>query len=142
MVHDENAWSIGGIAPHAGLFGGISDLESYGFLLRNIYLGRWNKLISAETLSLFAKRSLPKNCGDWGLGFMLPSLKGSSAGDLMSRKSIGHTGFTGTSFWMDLEKDLFVSLLSNRVHPTRDNKGFVRLRPMIHNWVVEYLEAK
>lgn len=135
-VHDENAWSLGGVAPHAGLFGSIDDLSTYGLLLRQGLYGNTQK-IDSKVLKHFIKRSLPKERGDWGLGFMLPSEKNSSAGEHFSKTSFGHTGFTGTSFWFDPKKDLFVSILSNRVHPSRENRDFVSLRPMIHDWIVE-----
>ncbi len=140
-VHDENCWALGGVAPHAGLFGRIEDLEIYGQLLRQIGKGK-NKSISPSVLERFQKRALAKGVGDWGLGFMKPSQERSSAGELFSKKSFGHTGFTGTSFWFDPTRDLFICLLSNRVHPSRDNKGFQRLRPQLHDWTVEFLEKK
>ena len=141
QVHDENCWALGGIAPHAGLFGRIDDLELYGQFVRKLYLGKKVKNISPKTFKLFTKRSLPKNIGNWGYGYMLPSAKGSSAGDYFSKTSFGHTGFTGMSFWFDDKRDLFLCVMSNRVHPTRDNKGFVRLRPKIHNGLIELLEG-
>ena len=85
---------------------------------------------------------MPRSCGDWAYGFMVPALKGSSAGEHFSKKSFGHTGFTGTSLWFDPERDLLLCLLSNRVHPSRSNQGFIRLRPKLHDWSVEYLEGK
>ena len=85
---------------------------------------------------------MPAKRGDWGYGFMIPSLQGSSAGSLFSKKSFGHTGFTGTSLWFDPGRDLLVCLVSNRVHPTRKNRGFVSLRPLLHDWIVEFVEEK
>lgn len=140
-VHDENAWSIGGVAPHAGLFGSIDDLSAYGKLLRDALLGR-NKKLDEKVFKKFIKRSVPKEKGDWGLGFMLPSEKSSSAGEMFSRNSFGHTGFTGTSFWFDPKRDLYVCILSNRVHPTRENRDFVSLRPKIHDWIVAGVEER
>lgn len=138
-VHDENCWALGGIAPHAGLFGRIEDLEIYGNLIFKISKGK-NRHIKASVLETFQKRALPKDMGDWGLGFMKPSQQSSSAGEWFSKKSFGHTGFTGTSFWYDPTRELFVATVSNRVHPTRDNKGYQRLRPQLHDWVVSSLE--
>ncbi len=140
-VHDENCWALGGVAPHAGLFGSIADLASYGQLIWQIRQGK-NPHIKKSIIEVFQKRALPKGKGDWGLGFMKPSQKNSSAGALFSKKSFGHTGFTGTSFWYDPTRELFVGLVSNRVHPTRNNKGFQRLRPQLHDWVVAHLEDK
>lgn len=141
-VHDENAWSLGGVAPHAGLFGQMEDMKAYGFFLRDQMLQSNPVTFSRKTMQTFTQRSLDKKQGDWGYGFMLPSEKKSSAGELFSRKSFGHTGFTGTSFWYDPERDLFVTLLSNRIHPKRDQMGFTILRPQIHDWIVEWIEVQ
>ncbi|MCB0378273.1 MAG: serine hydrolase [Bdellovibrionales bacterium] len=140
-VHDENAWAMGGVAPHAGLFGRIEDLSSWGLELRKMWLGK-SSFVKASSLRPFVSRSLPTSRGDWGYGFMIPSPKSSSAGSLLSKKSFGHTGFTGTSLWYDPTRDLLVCLLSNRVHPSRKNQGFIRLRPQLHDWIVQYLEGK
>ena len=139
QVHDENAFSLGGMAPHAGLFGQIGDLSSYGLLLRNSFIGSDEAFIKQKTVKLFTRRSLKKKYGDWGLGFMCPSTQGSSAGQWLDRNSFGHTGFTGTSLWYDPKRDLLVCLVSNRVHPTRKNRGFVHLRPKLHDWIAEFL---
>jgi CubicO group peptidase (beta-lactamase class C family) len=71
---------------------------------------------------------------------MMPTRGAASCGRYFSAQSFGHTGFTGTSFWFDPRQDLFVSLLSNRVHPTRDNRLFLQLRPKIHDIVCENLD--
>jgi CubicO group peptidase (beta-lactamase class C family) len=139
QVHDENAWALGGVAPHAGLFARIKDMATYGLLLREIAQGR-QKHISKRTLKKFITRSLASRRGDWGYGFMLPSHKGSSAGEQFSRTSFGHTGFTGTSFWYDDQRDLFLCLLSNRVYPTRKSKDFQKLRPQIHDWLIQEIQ--
>lgn len=139
-VHDENAWALGGVAPHAGLFGPIDDLSRWGLLLRAAIRGADSRHFpGAETVRLFTKRSIPRARGDWALGFMLPTKGAASCGPLFSTRSVGHTGFTGTSIWYDPDRDLLVSLLSNRVHPTRENREFVALRPRIHTWIAEGL---
>jgi serine-type D-Ala-D-Ala carboxypeptidase len=140
QVHDENAWALGGVAPHAGLFGGIEDLSYYGLWLRQQYSGE-GKDMDPKVVSKFCGRSLPQSRGDWGYGFMLPSSPKSSAGQRMSMRSFGHTGFTGTSLWYDPQRDLLVCLLSNRVHPSRKQQGFVHLRPLLHDWIIEYIEG-
>lgn len=140
QVHDENCWALGGMAPHAGLFGGIDDLAHYGLLIRKAFLGK-NKAIAQQDIKKFCRRSMSTEKGDWGYGFMLPSPKGSSSGERFNKDSFGHTGFTGTSFWFDGRRDLFVGLLSNRVYPSRNNKGFQRLRPQMHDWLIEELEG-
>lgn len=139
-VHDENAWAMGGVAPQAGLFGRIEDLSEWGLILREAFRNK-KSLASPVIVKSFCKRSMSSSKGDWGYGFMKPSAKGSSAGELFSKDSVGHTGFTGTSLWFDSSRDLLVCILSNRVHLTRKNKGFVRLRPKLHDWTVQYLEG-
>jgi CubicO group peptidase (beta-lactamase class C family) len=140
-VHDENTWALRGVAPHAGLFGGISDVTGYGLMLRSAMRGSGSSIFpSASTVAKFTKRALPRARGDWALGFVMPSKGSSTAGPHFSLKSVGHTGFTGTSLWYDPKKDLLVTILSNRVHPTRDNTAFQKLRPQIHSWISEELD--
>jgi CubicO group peptidase (beta-lactamase class C family) len=127
-VHDENCWALGGVSTHAGLFGTIEAISSYGLSLRE-------QLYDHPTrLNGFFKKATNK--GDWTLGFMQPSL-GGSAGKYFSPQSIGHTGFTGTSLWFDPKRDLLVCILSNRVHPTRENAKFVGLRSVLHDTIVK-----
>ncbi|MCB0349420.1 MAG: serine hydrolase, partial [Bdellovibrionales bacterium] len=127
-VHDENAWALGGVSTHAGLFSTMEALVTYGLNLRSQFYDH------PKSLDLFFKKATSK--GDWTLGFMQPSKEGSSSGEYFSPKSIGHTGFVGTSLWFDPKLDLLVCILSNRVHPSRDNRKFVVLRPEIHNAIV------
>jgi CubicO group peptidase (beta-lactamase class C family) len=132
-VHDENTWSFGGVSSHAGLFGTIDDLTNYGMFLRSMTLAK------PATVKLFTKRAIPAAKGDWALGFMLPTKGQASCGKHFHPTSIGHTGFSGTSLWFDPQRDLLVTILSNRVHPTRENKNFVKLRPKLHDLVVKCL---
>ena len=138
-VHDDNTWSFGGVSTHAGLFGSIDDLAGYGLQLRAQLLGVPGALVRCDTAQRFAQRATPLETGDWALGFMLPSPQGASCGRHFSTRSIGHTGFTGTSLWYDPERDLLVVILSNRVYGGRENKAFLALRPQLHDWVVESL---
>jgi CubicO group peptidase (beta-lactamase class C family) len=139
-VHDQNTSSLKGVAPHAGLFGPIDDLSKYGLLLRGAMRGKESKnFASAETVKLFTKRAIPRTRGDWALGFMLPSKENASSGQLFSPLSVGHTGFTGTSLWYDPKRDLLVTILSNRVHPSVENIEIRKLRPKIHTWIAEEL---
>ena len=138
-VHDENAWSFGGVSSHAGLFGSIDDLGWFGLFIRGQLMGISKTLIKQKTARLFATRSRPPGKGDWALGYMLPTPGHSSCGDFFSPYSIGHTGFTGTSIWYDPAQDLLVAILSNRVAFGREVKDFLTLRPMIHNWIIEGL---
>ncbi|MES2963276.1 MAG: serine hydrolase [Bdellovibrionota bacterium] len=139
-VHDENTWSLKGVAPHAGLFGTHDDLSGYGLLLRGAMRGTGSSVFpSHETVAKFTKRAIPVKQGDWALGFMTPTKGGSSCGIRFSPKSVGHTGFTGTSLWYDPVRDLLITILSNRVNPTRENTAFLKLRPKIHDWIAEEL---
>lgn len=138
-VHDENTWALGGVSSHAGLFGTTTDVLEWGLWLRDLVRGE-SPYIKKTVAQEFFKRSLPTSKGDWALGFMLPTEGAASCGKHFSSTSVGHTGFTGTSFWMDLEKDLLVVLLSNRVHPTRKNELFRKERAKIHDAVVETLK--
>lgn len=137
-VHDDNTWTLGGVSTHAGLFGTIEDVSIWGLKLRNAYYGK-NTFIKTRTCRKFLKRAVPKSIGDWALGFMVPTNGKSSGGKYLSEMSYGHTGFTGTSFWFDAKKDLMIIILSNRVHPTRRNQRYAKLRPEIHNWIIESL---
>jgi CubicO group peptidase (beta-lactamase class C family) len=137
QVHDENAYAVGGIEGHAGLFGAAGDINRLLIELLFAYHGRTNTgLFQQELLHQFFQR-LPGT--DKALGFDTPSLTGSSCGQGFSQNSIGHLGFTGTSFWMDLEQSVIVILLTNRVHPTRDNERIKKFRPELHDAVMNLI---
>lgn len=138
-VHDENTWALGGVSSHAGLFGSIDDLGWFGLFVRGQLLGISRTVIKQKTAQMFASRSRPVGKGDWALGYMMPTPGSSSSGDFFSVYSIGHTGFTGTSFWYDPAQDLGIGILSNRLAFGRENDEFKRLRPQIHNWIVDGL---
>jgi CubicO group peptidase (beta-lactamase class C family) len=100
----------------------LDSLEGSGFLRRPTAL--------LMTSNLTAGRGENR-----GLGWMIKS-PGSAAGDLMGDRSFGHTGFTGTSLWIDPERGLYAALLSNRVHPRRDNMKIFRVRHIFHNLAI------
>lgn len=137
-VHDENTWALGGVSSHAGLFGSASDVMQWGLWLREC-VRSGNSYVDRATAKRFTTRALPQHRGDWSLGFMMPTQGKASCGQYFDLGSVGHTGFTGTSFWMDIKTDLIVVLLSNRIHPTRKNELFRKVRPLIHDMVVETL---
>ncbi|GKT08881.1 serine hydrolase [Desulforhabdus sp. TSK] len=142
-VHDENAYTLGGITGHAGLFGTARQVFHQLSLLWRIYLGRISDgPCSRETVQTFWTRSDPPSHGTWALGFDTPSAAQSSAGDLFSPGSVGHLGFTGTSFWLDLEKEIVVILLTNRVYPSRQNDKLRVFRPLLHNLIMESFNGK
>lgn len=139
-VHDENASALGGWSGHAGLFGTAGEVYVIADMIRGHYLGERRDLLRPETVrDFFTRQEIPKG-STWALGWDTPSPEGSSAGRYFSQKSVGHLGFTGTSLWMDLEKDVVVILLTNRVHPTRENGKIREFRPRIHDAVMAGLK--
>lgn len=137
QVHDENAYVVGGVQGHAGLFGTAAAVHRLVSKLLSAYLWtRSGSLFKTEMVRLFFRR-LPNT--DKALGFDAPALKNSSAGSYFSANSVGHLGFTGTSFWMDLERLIIVILLTNRVHPTRANMTIKAFRPKLHDAVMKSL---
>lgn len=135
-VHDDNAWYAGGVDGHAGLFGSAGDVFQ---LLRRLvadYHGRSPRpLISRQILSeLFHGTSTHP----FALGFDRPTAHGSSAGNHFSVNTVGHLGFTGVSFWLDLDRDCTVILLTNRVHPFRWHNRLTAYRPRIHDRIMEH----
>ncbi len=144
-VHDENAGRLGGVSGHAGLFSNALDLSRFAAMLLNE--GSWDsvQLIRSETVAEFTRRQDLPPGSTRALGWDTPSLPRedpaatSSAGTKLSARAFGHTGFTGTSLWMDPEKDLFIILLTNRVHPTRANTAILRVRPRVADLVMDAL---
>jgi serine-type D-Ala-D-Ala carboxypeptidase len=136
-VHDENAWALGGAAGHAGLFGTAGAVGAFAqSVLRTIAGDR--VLASPQTFRDFIRRTpIPGSSRALGWDTMLPT---SSCGTRMSSTAIGHTGFTGTSLWIDWERDIYVVLLTNRVHPTRESNRLRAIRPAFHDAVMEELE--
>ena len=135
-VHDENAVTLDGVAAHAGLFGTASAVGTFAaWVLRSFRETTW--LASPEMMRTFAaRRHVPGTSRALGWDTMVPT---SSCGTRMSPTAIGHTGFTGTSLWIDWARDLYAVLLTNRVHPTRDNERFLPYRARFHDAVAEDL---
>jgi CubicO group peptidase (beta-lactamase class C family) len=133
-VHDENAAALGGIAGHAGLFGTAAAVGSYARHLLQVLDGRSGAVRRTTLEEFIAKRSdVPGSSRALGWDTMLPT---SSCGSKMSPRAFGHTGFTGTSLWIDPEKNVYVVLLTNRVHPTRENDAIRQVRPAVHDAVM------
>ena len=127
---DANAYMLGGVAGHAGLFANAPAVHNF--------LCHFRKILKVENTLFDFKRV--KNRGDTFLcGWNLPSKRNSSAGKYFSKHSLGHLGFTGCSMWMDLEKDLWVILLTNRVHPDVNNQKIKHFRPLLHDAVLREL---
>ena len=139
QVHDENAFVVGGVEGHAGLFGTAEDVHRLLIELLRTYHGQTdNSLFNKDLLHQFFKR-LPDT--DKAMGFDMPRLEGASCGQGFSANSVGHLGFTGTSFWMDLEQSVIVILLTNRVHPTRENERIKKFRPLLHDTIMNTLSC-
>lgn len=137
-VHDENAWIMGGVAGHAGLFGTARAT----YTLLQALLDADQKTAQRSTIfdgDLVNHYFTRQKDSSWALGFDTPSTEGSSAGSKFSRDSVGHLGFTGTSFWMDRPREVIVVLLTNRVHPSRDNVAIRAFRPQLHDEVMSAL---
>jgi CubicO group peptidase (beta-lactamase class C family) len=125
-VHDENAYAMGGVAGHAGLFSTAKDLAIFSMTLLNGGEGpNGVRIVKPATLARWTARQGKESSRT--LGWDSPE-GGSSAGQFFSPWSFGHTGFTGTSIWIDPEKDLFVVVLTNRVNPISSNTRHVQLR--------------
>lgn len=129
-VHDENTGRLGGVSGHAGLFSNAVDLARFAAWL---LAARKDKEVAE-----FTRRQEVVSGSSRALGWDTPS-EGSSAGTKLSAHAFGHTGFTGTSIWLDPEKDLFVILLTNRVHPTRANTRIFAVRRQVADLVAEAL---
>jgi len=147
-VDDENAYCLDGVAGHAGLFGTARSVHQRLRLLTATFRGEASAAaaldLDPDTVRRFWSRSdsgAPAG-STWLLGFDTPSPQGSSAGRWFSPHSIGHLGFTGTSFWVDLDRDITVVLLTNRVHPTRANDQLKPFRPLLHDTVMGCLHAQ
>ena len=137
-VHDENAWAMGGISGNAGLFSTAGDVAAFAQMLLNGGIYAHHRLLARATIQQFTAR---QTIGDSArtLGWDVPTPPNSSAGHYFSPASFGHTGFTGTSLWIDPQRQLFVVLLTNRVNPTRANEQIRQVRPAVHDAIIEAL---
>jgi len=138
-VHDDNCWAMGGVAGHSGLFGNAACVHALLLMLRACSRGEAGPLPASLVREMWRRDgTVPGSV--WALGWDMPSPTGSSAGSIISRNAVGHLGFTGTSMWLDPERDCHVILLTNRVHPSRKNEGIKDIRPQLHDAVFEALE--
>jgi CubicO group peptidase (beta-lactamase class C family) len=136
-VHDENAWALGGVAGHAGLFGTAGAVGACARHLMQVLAGRVG-IVTRSTLETFVSRrsDVPGSSRALGWDTMLST---SSCGTKMSARAFGHTGFTGTSLWIDPELDVYVVLLTNRVYPNRANEAIKTVRRALHDAVIDDL---
>lgn len=140
-VHDEKAYTSGGVAGHAGLFSCVKDVEKYMRMILNdgVYAG--NQVLSKKTVDLLftpqveMKNGISLDPEKRGLGWIVKG-NNTPAGDLASAKTICHTGFTGTSVVIDKENKIGFCLLSNRVHPSRKNILIIPFRAKLANYIM------
>jgi serine-type D-Ala-D-Ala carboxypeptidase len=136
-VHDENACGVGGVAGHAGLFATAREVARFG----QIWLYKPEAIFGiAPELAAEAKREQAETDGARrGLGFALKAREGATSGDLFSLNTFGHTGFTGTSLWIDPDHELLVACLTNSVYPGRGKSGTLEFRRALHDLLAESL---
>jgi CubicO group peptidase (beta-lactamase class C family) len=139
-VHDPNASILGGVAGHAGLFGTAADVMRLAHAWLDAWHGRESVFPAEGVRAFFTRQELPPG-SDWALGWDTPTEGQSSSGRYFGKPSVGHLGFTGTSLWMDLERELVVVILTNRIHPIVRRARF-DLRPRIHDLLVEAMTAE
>ena len=135
-VHDENTFSFDGVSGHAGLFSTIDDLGKFMQMLLNNGIYKGVRILSSNSVKLMAKDWTYNLNSHRGLGWDLIGNPHSSGGVFFSEAAFGHTGFTGTSIWVDPKLKIGVALLTNRVHPTRENTKIISFRPRLHNLIV------
>ncbi|MGH9580267.1 MAG: serine hydrolase domain-containing protein [Terriglobales bacterium] len=133
-VHDENASVLGGVAGHSGVFAPAGDVAAFASVL----LGGGPPILRPETVGLFTRRSDSPSGTSRALGWDTPSPP-SQSGKCLSPRSFGHLGYTGASLWIDPERQLAVTLLSNRTWPDCGSQKIKELRPLLYDAVVEAL---
>lgn len=134
-VHDENAAALGGVAGHAGLFGTAPAVGAYARHLFQVLDGRTGAMAESSLRRFVTRRpGVPDSSRALGWDTMLPT---SSCGTRMSARAIGHTGFTGTSLWIDPATNRYVVFLTNRVHPSREGPPFVSVRARVHDAIAD-----
>lgn len=136
-VHDENASGVGGVAGHAGVFGTARDVAALGqaWLDRDARLGINPDLMASAVCEQAETAGMRR-----GLGWLLKSHSDSPAGDLVHSDAYGHTGFTGTSLWVDPSRQLVIAVLTNRVYPGREKPGIHAFRRAIHDAIVQIVD--
>ena len=134
-VHDANAWAMGGVAAHAGLFATAAGVWEFAHAMLEAAAGRRDWLPPALLRQSWQRQAAPPDITR-ALGWDTPASGRSSAGSFFSASAVGHLGFTGCSLWIDLERQVSVVLCTNRVHPSRRADGISRLRPRVHDLVM------
>lgn len=137
-VHDDNAYVMGGVAGHAGLFSSARDIHYLVACLSRCLQGR-DSFLPRDVIRQFLTKDEAVKNSSFALGWDTPSPGKAASGSYFSHRTVGHLGFTGTSIWWDLDKHCHVILLSNRVHPSRKNEKIKDFRPYIHDLIMKAL---
>ena len=137
-VHDANAWAMGGVAAHAGLFATAAGVWRFAHAMLEAAAGRLEWLPPPLLCESWQRQTRPAGTTR-ALGWDTPTPGRSSCGSFFSGRTIGHLGFTGCSLWIDLERQVSVVLCTNRVHPSRQSDGIAGLRPKVHDLVMHAL---
>jgi serine-type D-Ala-D-Ala carboxypeptidase len=137
-VDDENAFAMGGVAGHAGLFAPVREIDRLARELIACYAGR-SDFVPQKIIREFWTRDTTVPGSTWALGWDMPSPENSSSGHRFSPAAVGHLGFTGTSIWIEPDSEVAISMLTNRVHPRRDNEKIREFRPRIHDLIMDAL---
>jgi len=138
-VHDENAAGLGGVAGHAGLFATAAEVATLGALYLNGGEIDGRRLLAPATVAEMTREQVRMEGLSRGLGWQRKSADGGPVCPACSEDSYGHTGFTGTSLWVDPARRLVVALLTNRVYGGRDPAGIAAFRPALYGAIVEWL---
>jgi len=139
-VHDENAYALGGVAGHAGLFSNAEDIFLFSKSIIKSYNGDESFIKPEITREFFD--FVPENFSErYAIGWDRPAKASSSAGSLFSEKTVGHLGFTGCSLWIDLLREVTVIFLTNRVHPSRSNEKIKKFRPILHDAINRIIDG-
>lgn len=135
-VQDENAFVLGGVAGHAGLFSTAGDVARFAQMM----LAKGNPILRPETIALFTRREATPNGTSRALGWDIPSAP-SQSGKHFGPRAYGHLGYTGTSLWIDPDRQLSITLLTNRTWPDCSNQAIKQVRPRVHDAIVEGLTS-
>ncbi len=143
QVHDENAAQLGGVSGHAGIFSNADDVARFGQLfLDEGEIGNGQRLLEAETVAEMRRVQVQSGETVRGLGFLLWSTDPMASSHPFTPTAFGHTGFTGTSLWMDPDRALVVALLTNEVYHGRQDRQIARLRVAVHQAIVSAVDTR
>lgn len=140
-VHDDNAWAMGGVAGHSGLFSVASDLHRFGAFMLRAARGQ-SELLTPDTVQAFWRGNASIEQASWRYGWDSPSRENGMNECGLSSEAVGFNSFTGCSLWLDPRGDVDIVLLTNRIHPSRSNKRITAWRPQLHRVVLDALQKQ